>query len=242
LPLFVNIVQISLLSSQISEASYLNFHRFIRKIFPQKNAGTRVAPDVHQKRTFKKSFRSKSRTPREGRAESHGSDILIAGLPKAIKKEDAMVTRLFYLTKKACEKGRTRTRFSKGQAIVEFSLILPFMLLLIGGAVDFGIAFFTSHVAQNAAREGARTAVTLTFLGENDERVSTTVKQKIPDVYLFSDFTVSNTPPAGTTCGEEVTVTIRGNYNFTVLRIMGLTSMPLSRSTTMRYEHQAVCT
>ena len=133
------------------------------------------------------------------------------------------------------------TRSSKGQALIEFTLILPFLLLLVGGAVDWGMAFFTSHIAQNAAREGARIAVTLPNLTSDDARVTSAVQPKIPDINLFSNFTVSNTAPAGTTCGEEVTVTVDGSYNFTFLRLMGVNSLPLSRSTTMRYEHQAIC-
>ena len=146
-----------------------------------------------------------------------------------------MVTRLLKRSAK------TLRRFSDGQALIEFTLILPFLLILVGGAVDWGMAFFTSHIAQNAAREGARIAVTLPNLTSDDSRVTSAVQPKIPDVNLFSDFTVSNTAPAGTTCGEEVTVTIDGSYNFTFLRLIGLNSLPLSRSTTMRYEHQEIC-
>ncbi|HQF02856.1 MAG TPA: TadE/TadG family type IV pilus assembly protein [Phycicoccus sp.] len=51
---------------------------------------------------------------------------------------------------------RTRER---GAAAVEFALILPILLVLIGGIVDFGRAFFAQVVITNAAREGARAAV-----------------------------------------------------------------------------------
>lgn len=46
----------------------------------------------------------------------------------------------------------------KGQALVEFALILPFMLLLLFALVDFGRGFYTWLVVTNAAREGARAA------------------------------------------------------------------------------------
>jgi len=135
-----------------------------------------------------------------------------------------VVTRRFYLITKRWRK--SLTGFSKGQAIVEFSLLLPFLLLLVGGAV----------------REGARIAVTLPDLEAGDGRVSSTVKQKIPDISLFSNFKVSNTAPEGPTCGKEVTVTVDGTYNFTFMRIIGLTEIPLASKTRMRYEHQEVCT
>jgi Flp pilus assembly protein TadG len=41
-----------------------------------------------------------------------------------------------------------------GQAIVEFALALPLVLLLILGALEFGRAFQTKIVLENAAREG----------------------------------------------------------------------------------------
>ena len=47
---------------------------------------------------------------------------------------------------------------TRGQSITEFALILPFVLVLIGGVVDFGLAFFVGYVVENAAREGARRA------------------------------------------------------------------------------------
>jgi Flp pilus assembly protein TadG len=46
-----------------------------------------------------------------------------------------------------------------GQALVEFAIIAPILLLLIMGIVDFGRAFYTYHVLIDAAREGARVAV-----------------------------------------------------------------------------------
>src|SRR3989442_13814717 len=49
----------------------------------------------------------------------------------------------------------------KGQSFVELTLLLPFLLALVGGASDLGLAFFADHIAQNAAREGARRAATL---------------------------------------------------------------------------------
>lgn len=47
----------------------------------------------------------------------------------------------------------------RGAAAVEFALILPILLLLIGGIVDFGRAMFTQVIVTNSAREGARAAV-----------------------------------------------------------------------------------
>jgi Flp pilus assembly protein TadG len=44
----------------------------------------------------------------------------------------------------------------RGAVAVEFALVLPLMLLLVLGGVDWGYYFFCSQVAANAAREAAR--------------------------------------------------------------------------------------
>jgi Flp pilus assembly protein TadG len=46
-----------------------------------------------------------------------------------------------------------------GQAIVEFALVAPILLLLVLGIVDFGRAFMIKQVLIDAAREGGRVAV-----------------------------------------------------------------------------------
>ena len=55
-------------------------------------------------------------------------------------------------------KRRIRQRNSRrprGQALIEFALVLPILLLLILGAMDIGRLFTTKIVLTNAAREGA---------------------------------------------------------------------------------------
>lgn len=50
---------------------------------------------------------------------------------------------------------RHRTRHSRGQALVEFAIVLPLLALLLVMAVDFGRVFFGWVALQNAARIGA---------------------------------------------------------------------------------------
>ena len=46
-----------------------------------------------------------------------------------------------------------------GQAMVEMALVLPILVVLIGGILDFGWLFYNKIALNNAAREGARYAV-----------------------------------------------------------------------------------
>jgi Flp pilus assembly protein TadG len=52
-------------------------------------------------------------------------------------------------------KGR---RDSRGQSLVEFSLVFPIIVLLIVGFVEIGRAVFAYNTIANAARQGARVA------------------------------------------------------------------------------------
>lgn len=49
-----------------------------------------------------------------------------------------------------------RSDITAGQALVEFALMLPFLMMIIVGALDLGRAYFTYMSVINAAREGAR--------------------------------------------------------------------------------------
>ena len=47
----------------------------------------------------------------------------------------------------------------KGQALVEFALVLPILLIVLCGIIDFGWLYYNQITLNNAAREGARYAV-----------------------------------------------------------------------------------
>src|SRR5438034_2884735 len=58
-------------------------------------------------------------------------------------------------------KARKRLLNKRGQSIVEMALITPLLLAVLYVAFDFGIAYFTAHYTQNAAREATRYAAVL---------------------------------------------------------------------------------
>lgn len=47
----------------------------------------------------------------------------------------------------------------RGQTLVEFALIVPVLLVMVLGVVDFGRMIYANNVIANAAREGGRTAI-----------------------------------------------------------------------------------
>lgn len=52
-----------------------------------------------------------------------------------------------------------RLRDEGGQAFVEFLLVVPALLFLVVGILEFGVAWRTNQVVTNTTREGARVAV-----------------------------------------------------------------------------------
>ena len=51
-------------------------------------------------------------------------------------------------------------RQTKGAVAVEFAVVGTLFLLLIGGVLDFGHAWYMKQVITNASREGARYGIT----------------------------------------------------------------------------------
>ncbi len=52
--------------------------------------------------------------------------------------------------------GSRRKKGEKGQALVEFALLVPIFLILMFAIVDFGMGFYSWITVTNSAREGAR--------------------------------------------------------------------------------------
>jgi Flp pilus assembly protein TadG len=71
------------------------------------------------------------------------------------------------------------TRRQRGAVLVEFVLVLPFFLLVMLGAIDWGWYFMLRETAINATREGARTGSV-----QDDETAATTAAQAAVTGYL----------------------------------------------------------
>ena len=79
----------------------------------------------------------------------------------------------------------------RGTALIEFTLILPMLLVLTVAAVDFGRAFYVKNVAEQAAREGVRLrAVTSTA-------DSALVRTRVMDVLDAANVTMAGLAIAG---------------------------------------------
>jgi Flp pilus assembly protein TadG len=64
----------------------------------------------------------------------------------------------------------------KGATAVEFAIILPLLLLLIFGVIEFGLFLFNRHVITNAVREAARAGIVVRISRLSDEDIETIVR------------------------------------------------------------------
>ena len=70
---------------------------------------------------------------------------------------------------------RGRRGRSRGQALVEFALVVPIFLLVLCGILDFGFMLFNRMTVINAAREGARVAA----MTADDTTVTTVATNRV---------------------------------------------------------------
>ncbi len=64
---------------------------------------------------------------------------------------------------------------ARGASIVEFALVLPLLLLIVFGMIQFGMGWWLSQVVTNGAREGARFGVVVRDPPVSDTDVRTKI-------------------------------------------------------------------
>ena len=123
-------------------------------------------------------------------------------------------------------------RSEKGQSIVEFALVLPILVMLLFGIIDFGRIFHTYLAIDHASREAARTA----SIGENDATIVSTAVASASSIQLTAG-QVAVSPGGTKSSGSDVTVTITYPVSFLTPVVSNLTGpITLSSSTVMRME------
>jgi Flp pilus assembly protein TadG len=147
---------------------------------------------------------------------------------------------------------------TSGQALVEFTFTFLILLVVAWIPADFGLAFYTGQIAQNAAREGARIAAadrglvsgttTCTMPSCTGNIFSETAGRLSSALLPAATITLQLDPDTGANCNRMVTVTVSGTYNFVFyqfLRWMGisgnLNNSLITRQTRMRWEAQTGC-
>ena len=94
-----------------------------------------------------------------------------------------------------------RNRGHRGQALVEFALILPIFMLILVGLIDFGRAVYAYNTVNQAAREAARLAIVdQTVAHVQDEGAKSAVSLGIGAADIIVDFRDRTTPDVPGSC------------------------------------------
>ncbi|HAM43896.1 MAG TPA: pilus assembly protein TadE [Propionibacteriaceae bacterium] len=141
----------------------------------------------------------------------------------------------------------------RGAAAVEFALVLPVLVMLLVGIVDFGMVTNAQAIAGNAARDGARAA----SLGAKKADACEAALQASSSLLNFSDtgscgtstpsITVTCQTPGGAACssdfdtsreiGGTAVVTVTYVYHWISPAVFGLPgTTTITKSAYMRIE------
>jgi Flp pilus assembly protein TadG len=113
-------------------------------------------------------------------------------------------------------------REQKGTSAIEFAIVLPLLIVLLFGIIEFSILLFDKAVITNASREGARAGMVFSEPRLDDAGIGGVVITYCQN-YLI---TFGNTGTALSTTvarggsgstGDPLTVTIGYHYDFLVL-------------------------
>ena len=141
---------------------------------------------------------------------------------------------------------RHRRDGESGAALVEFALVLPILLLLLLGMLDFGKAFNYWIDQTHLAHEGARWAVVNKNPGPGPT-LQDSMRLKANTTELLNGGTASvpnpvqvciGFPSGSSNVGDPVQVTVSVDYNWIpfIGNAIGMGTSTLSASSTMRLE------
>lgn len=103
-------------------------------------------------------------------------------------------------------RGRHHRPSERGAVLAEFALILPVLLMILFGIIQFGITFSRAQAVEAAAREGGRLAslsstTQADVLGRVDATLAGSLGDSVPTVVLEPGLCAGRE-------GESVTVTV----------------------------------
>jgi Flp pilus assembly protein TadG len=115
----------------------------------------------------------------------------------------------------------SRRRY-RGAAVLEAALVLPILMGVAFGTIEFGHFFYVKHTLEGAAREGARAGIVASSANAN---VTAAVAGTMSAAGFNSgQYSVVTSPAnvAGVAAGSSVTVTVTMTWGNVGLRPMAL--------------------
>jgi Flp pilus assembly protein TadG len=140
----------------------------------------------------------------------------------------------------------------RGAALIEFALVLPVLLLVLFGVVDFGKAFNYWNDSTHLANEGARFAAVNNWPTKGSETLQSYIQGQADTAELRGGGTravtnplavcITTTPTSGAGPGDSVTVAVKVAYSPLgfISNRLGLTGpLNVNSTSTMRLETTA---
>lgn len=134
-------------------------------------------------------------------------------------------------------KTRRRLQSESGASAVEFALLLPVLVMILFGIIEFGFAMYRQTILTNASREGARLGIVQSTPPITAGQINAAI-----DTYLtpagINPADVSRAIIPGAVTGAPVRVTLTLPYTFVTLpQLTGVTpTINLTAWTEMRHE------
>jgi hypothetical protein len=107
----------------------------------------------------------------------------------------------------------------KGASAVEFALILPFLICVLLGIVEFGLLMYNKAVITNASREGARAGIVFSPRPSEPDIIQVVRNYADPRVVSFGAKRLTIPDVVGPTCtafGDDLVVDVSYPYQFLV--------------------------
>jgi Flp pilus assembly protein TadG len=125
----------------------------------------------------------------------------------------------------------------EGQALVEFALVLPVLLLVLFGITEFGLALNTANDETHLANEVARYATVNQNPANGGQSLAAWAKSQADSNFLASGGSVCISFPNDTSnIGDPVKVSVSAKVNWMPILKLGVTSTTVSGSAVMRLE------
>ncbi len=115
---------------------------------------------------------------------------------------------------------RLKSKSQSGASAVEFAIVLPILILLIFGIIEFSVALYDKAMITNASREGARAGIVFRVPPVTDEEITNVV-----NTYLGNSLITFGSPVAANTTvtrmginpGDELKVAVNYTYTFLII-------------------------
>jgi Flp pilus assembly protein TadG len=103
-----------------------------------------------------------------------------------------------------------------GTAAVEFAILLPLLMLILFGIIEFGFILYNVAVVTNASREGARYGIVMVDPKHSSDEIEGVVNAYIEDRLIRATAT-PRVAGANGPSGGDLTVSVDLTYDFLVL-------------------------